>query len=222
MKSITINGSKRESVGKAATKALRNAGEVPCVVYGGDEPIHFSAEEKEFQNLVYTPDVHTVVISLKDGSKINAILQDIQFHPVTDRILHMDFYQIFDDKEVMLEIPVRVTGNAKGVRNGGVLRIVTRKLRIKAIPENLPDFIEVDITEMKIGHKKYVTSVTSDDYKILHPDNTVICQVRTSRTAIVDEVEEEEEDEEGVEGEEGTDDGAVPATETDDVAAVKE
>eukprot|EP00746_Dinoflagellata_sp_MGD_P028960 gnl/MRDRNA2_/MRDRNA2_168536_c0_seq1.p1 gnl/MRDRNA2_/MRDRNA2_168536_c0~~gnl/MRDRNA2_/MRDRNA2_168536_c0_seq1.p1 ORF type:complete len:225 (-),score=31.28 gnl/MRDRNA2_/MRDRNA2_168536_c0_seq1:74-748(-) len=206
MKSITINGSKRESVGKSATKALRNAGEVPCVVYGGDEPIHFSADELAFKNLVYTPDVHTVVIALEDGTKINAILQDIQFHPVSDRILHIDFYQIFDDKEVMLEIPVRVVGNSRGVRNGGVLRIVTRKLRIKAIPENLPDFIEVDITEMKIGNKKYVTSVASDDYKILHPDNTVICQVRTSRTAIVDEVDEEEE--EGLEGEEGAEEGA--------------
>ena len=211
MKSITINGSKRESVGKSATKALRNAGKIPCVVYGGDEPIHFSAEELAFKNLVYTPDVHTVVIALEDGTKIDAILQDIQFHPVTDRILHIDFYQIFDDKEVMLEIPVRIVGNSKGVRNGGVLRIVTRKLRIKAIPANLPDFIEVDITEMKIGHKKYVTSVESEDYKILHPDNTVICQVRTSRTAIVDEVDEDEEElegEEGAEGAEGAEAGA--------------
>ena len=214
MKSITINGSQRESVGKSATKALRNAGKVPCVVYGGDEPIHFSADDLAFKNLVYTPDVHTVVIALEDGTKVNAILQDIQFHPVSDRILHMDFYQIFDDKEVMLEIPVRMVGNSKGVRNGGVLRIVTRKLRIKAIPANLPDFIEVDITEMKIGDKKYITSVMSDEYNILHPDNTVICQVRTSRTAIVDEVEEDEEGlegEEGVEGEEGAEGAAEGA-----------
>jgi large subunit ribosomal protein L25 len=204
MKSITINGSQRESVGKVATKALRNAGMVPCVVYGGDKPVHFSAPELAFKNLIYTPDVHTVVIALEGGTKINAILQDIQFHPVTDRILHMDFYQIFDDKEVMMEIPVRIVGNAKGVKNGGVLRIVTRKLRIKAIPANLPDFIEVDITEMKIGSKLYIAEVQSDAYSILHPENTVICQVRTSRVAIVDEVEEEE----GAEGEEGTEEGA--------------
>jgi large subunit ribosomal protein L25 len=201
MKSITINGSKRESVGKVSTKALRNAGQVPCVVYGGETPIHFSAEELAFRHLVYTPDVHTVVIALENGTKVNAILQDIQFHPVTDRILHMDFYQIYDDKEVMMEIPVRVVGNSKGVRNGGVLRIVTRKLRVKALPANLPDFIEADISDMKIGAKMYVTAVATDAYKILHSDNTVICQVRTSRTAIVDEVEEEEE--EGAEGEEG-------------------
>ena len=195
MKSITINGSQRESVGKVATKALRNAGMVPCVVYGGDKPVHFSAPELSFKNLIYTPDVHTVVLALEDGTKVNAILQDIQFHPVSDRILHMDFYQIYDDKEVMMEIPVRVTGNSRGVRNGGVLRIVTRKLRIKALPANLPDFIEADITEMKIGEKMYITDVKSDNFIIQHTDNTVLCQVRTSRVAVEDEVEEEEEGE---------------------------
>ena len=191
MKSITIKGSKRESVGKKATAALRNAGMVPCVIYGGDEPVSFSAEEIAFKNLIYTPDAHTVVINL-GNQKINAILQDIQFHPVTDRILHIDFYQIFDDKEVTMEIPVRTVGNSRGVRSGGVLRIVTRKLRVKALPENLPDFIEADITDMRIGTKMYVGAVASDQYKIMHPENTVICQVRTSRTAIV-EIEEEEE-----------------------------
>lgn len=202
MKSLTINGSKRESVGKVSTKALRNAGEVPCVVYGGDSPVHFSAPELSFKNLVYTPDVHTVVIKLADGSEINAVLQDIQFHPVTDRILHIDFYQIFDDKAITMNIPVRVVGNSKGVRNGGVLRIVNRKLRVKAIPANLPDFIEADITEMRIGNKMYTASIETEDYEIMHPDNTVICQIRTSRTAVEDEEEDEEEGEEGAEGEE--------------------
>jgi large subunit ribosomal protein L25 len=211
MKSITINGSQRESVGKVATKAIRNAGMVPCVVYGGDKPVHFSAPELAFKDLVYTPDVHTVVIALEDGTNVSAILQDIQFHPVSDRILHMDFYQIFDDKEVMMEIPVRVIGSSRGVKNGGTLRVVTRKLRIKAIPANLPDFIEADITEMKIGAKMYVTSVMDEKFSILHSDNTVICQVRTSRTAIEDEVVEEEEGEEGEEGE--TAEGEGEATE---------
>jgi len=205
MKSITINGSQRESVGKVATKALRNAGMVPCVVYGGDAPIHFSAPELAFKNLVYTPDVHTVVISLEDGTKVAAILQDIQFHPVSDSILHIDFYQIFDDKEVSMEIPVRITGNSVGVKNGGVLRVVTRKLRVKALPANLPDFLNADITEMKIGNKMYITDLLAGDYTILHPDNTVVCQVRTSRTAVEDE---EEEEEEGEEGEEGAAEGA--------------
>lgn len=213
MKSITINGSRRESVGTVATKALRNAGKVPCVVYGGDKPIHFSADELAFKNLVYTPDVHTVVIALEDGTKVSAILQDIQFHPVSDRILHMDFYQIYDDKEVMLEIPVRVKGNSRGVRNGGVLRIVTRKLRVKALPANLPDFIEADITEMKIGDKMYITEVSTDAYKILHPENTVICQVRTSRTAVNELGEEEEESAEVGAGEGATSDAEAATAE---------
>lgn len=200
MKSITIKGSQRESVGKKATKALRNAGMVPCVVYGGKEPISFSAPEMAFKNLIYTPDVHTVAVDL-GGSKVQAILQDIQFHPVTDRILHIDFYQIFDDKEVTMEIPVRTTGNSRGVRSGGVLRIVTRHLRIKALPENLPDFIEADITNMKIGSKMYTKALETDDYKIMHPENTVICQIRTSRTAIAD-VEEDEAEEAATEASE--------------------
>jgi large subunit ribosomal protein L25 len=212
MKSITINGSKRESVGKVATKALRNAGMVPCVVYGGDKPIHFSAPELAFKNLVYTPDVHTVVIALEDGTNVSAILQDIQFHPVSDRILHMDFYQIFDDKEVMLEIPVRVVGDSRGVKNGGTLRIVSRKLRVKALPQNLPDFIEADITEMRIGEKMYVTDVETDNFVFLHTDNTVICQVRTSRIAVEDEVDEDEEGIEGEEGEEGAEGAEGEAT----------
>lgn len=186
MKSITINGSLRESVGKAATKSLRNAEKVPCVVYGGDEPIHFSAEEKAFKNLVYTPDVHTVVIKLDTGEKINAILQDIQYHPVTDRILHVDFYRLYDDKEVTLEIPVKIVGNSRGVRNGGVLRVPNRKLKVKALPANLPDYIEADITELRIGNKLYITELTNDNYKFMHPDNTVIAQVRTSRNVVAD------------------------------------
>ena len=198
MKSISIKGSKRESVGKKATKALRNAGQVPCVIYGGDQPMHFSAPELAFKNLVYTPDAHTVEIEV-DGTKVRAILQDIQFHPVTDRIIHIDFYQIFDDKEVTMTIPVKFIGNSKGVRNGGVLRKNNRKLRVKALPDNLPDFIEADITELKIGSKLYVTALEREDYKFMHPDNTVVCQVRTSRVVIEDD--EDEDEEEGAEGE---------------------
>jgi len=191
MKSIAIKGSKRESVGKKATKALRNAGAIPCVIYGGENPIHFSAPELAFKNLVYTPDAHTVEIEV-DGTTVRAILQDIQFHPVTDRIQHIDFYQIFDDKEVTMTIPVKFTGNSKGVLNGGVLRKVNRKLKVKALPDNLPDYIQAEITELKIGNKLYVTSINQENFKIQHPDNTVICQVKTSRTAVEDEEEDED------------------------------
>lgn len=192
MKSITIKGSKRESVGKVATKALRNAGMVPCVIYGGETPIHFSAEEKAFKNLVYTPNVYTATIDV-DGEKLGAILQDIQFHPVTDKILHVDFYQLFDDKEITMNIPVRLVGNSKGVAIGGALRHNLRKIRVKALPANLPDFIEADITELQIGNKLYITELKNDSYSILHPDNTVVAQVRMSRNAAKTETTEEEE-----------------------------
>ena len=192
MKSLTINASQRESVGKKATKALRNAGQVPCVIYGGDTIVHFAAPEIAFKDLVYTPDVHTVVVALDNGTKINAILQDIQFHPVTDKILHIDFVQIFDDKAITMEIPFRTVGNSRGVRNGGVLRFNLRRIKVKGLAAKLPDVIEGDITELKIGNKLYVTDVASDDFTILHPDNTVICQVKTSRNAVAEEEDEEE------------------------------
>ena len=210
MKSITINGSKRESVGKKATKALRNAGQVPCVLYGGDQPVHFSAAELAFSKLVYTPNAHTVVIALGDTS-YNAVLQDIQFHPVTENILHIDFYQLFDDKEIAMDIPVVLTGNSVGVRAGGVLRRNRRKLRIKALPTNLPDDIQVDISKLKIGNKVYVSQLPSDDYKFLHSDNTVVCQIKQSRVSV--DIEDDEDDEEGTEGAEGTEASAEGAAE---------
>ncbi|KIA84872.1 50S ribosomal protein L25/general stress protein Ctc [Flavobacterium sp. AED] len=184
MKSITIKGSERESVGKVATKALRNAGLVPCVLYGGNQAVHFSAEVMAFKNLVYTPNAHTVEIDLGKGKSFNAILQDIQVHPVSDKILHIDFFQLFDDKEITMEVPVKIVGNSKGVMAGGDLRLNTRKLKVKALPKNLPDFIEADITPLDMGNKLYVTKVASPDYKIMHPDNTVICQVKISRAAM--------------------------------------
>jgi large subunit ribosomal protein L25 len=192
MKSITIKGSKRESVGKVATKALRNAEKVPCVLYGGDKVIHFSTEEKSFKDLVYTPNVYTATIDV-DGHKYPAIMQDLQLHPVTDHILHVDFYQLFDDKMVILNIPVRLEGTSPGVLNGGSFRFPMRKLAVKAFPKDLPDFITADISKLKIGSKLYVTQLGGENYTILHPDNTVVVQVRTSRKATA-EVEGEEEE----------------------------
>ena len=203
MKSITINGSKREHVGKVATKALRNAGKVPCVIYGGEKPLHFSANELSFSKLVYTADAHTVVVVLEDGIKIDAVLQDIQFHPVSDKILHIDFYQLFDDKEVSMNIPVKVEGAAPGVLNsGGVLVLNKRKLRVKALPKDLPDFIVANISKLKLGNKLYTAELQTEEYTLLHPDNTVVCQVRTSRASV-----NEEEDEDDTTTEEGTEGG---------------
>jgi len=198
MKSITIKGSQRESVGKVSTKALRNAGKVPCVIYGGEKPLHFSADELSFKKLVYTPNAYTAVIELDGGETLKAVLQDIQFHPVTDKIMHIDFYQLFADKAVTMNIPVRLEGNSPGVRNGGRLLFRKRKLSIKALPDLLPDFITIDISKLKIGGTIAVETLLSDDYIILHPDSTAVVQVKASRNAVEDE--EDEETEEGAEG----------------------
>ena len=194
MKSITIQGVKREDLGKVATRNLRNAEQVPCVVYGSGEPIHFSADEKAFKSLVYTPDAHTATIELADGAKNQAILQDIQFHPVTDKILHVDFYQLNEDKPVTMEVPVRLVGRARGLVAGGVLRFNMRKLKVRAIPANLPDEIEIDITPMRIGHKMYVETLKNDNYTFAHPDNAVVVAIRTSRNAVKDADQDEDED----------------------------
>ncbi|MFD1293002.1 50S ribosomal protein L25/general stress protein Ctc [Lutibacter holmesii] len=194
MKSITIKGSQRESVGKVSTKALRNAGKVPCVLYGGDKPLHFSADETAFKNLVYTANVYTAMIEV-EGATYHAILQDIQFHPVTDKILHIDFYQLFDDKMVTMEIPVRLVGTSPGVINGGSLRFAMRKLSVRALPSDLPDFINADISKLKIGSKLFVTELADEKFSILHPENSVVVQVRTSRSAVAATDEDEDEDE---------------------------
>lgn len=191
MKSITINGSKRESVGKKATKALRNAEMVPCVLYGEKEPLHFAAKELDFSKLIYTPNAHTVVIKTEDGT-FDAVLQDIQFHPVTDKILHIDFYQLNEGKEISINIPVVVEGAAPGVLNsGGTLILNKRKLRVRALPKNLPDVIVADISKLELGNKLYTAELASEDYSFLHPDNTVVCQVKTSRASIKEVVVED-------------------------------
>lgn len=208
MQAITIKGSERESVGKVSTKVLRNAEKVPCVLYGGETPIHFSADEISFKGLVYTSNAHTVVIEMEGHQPYEAVLQDIQFHPVTDRIMHIDFFQLFEDKAINMNIPVRLEGNSPGVRNGGRLLFRKRKLTVKALPANLPDGIMVDISKLKIGGTISVGDVKTEEYTFLHPDNTSIVQVKASRNAV-----EDEEDEEGAEGAEGTEAAPAPAAE---------
>jgi large subunit ribosomal protein L25 len=151
---------------------------------------------------VYTSNAYTAVIELEGGETFKAVLQDIQFHPVTDKILHIDFYQLFADKAVTMKIPVRLEGNSPGVRNGGRLLFRKRKLSIKALPDLLPDFITIDISQLKIGNTIAVETLLSDDFTILHPDSTAVVQVKASRNAI-----EDEEEEEGEEGEEGAAEG---------------
>jgi len=218
MKSITINGSQRESVGKVATKALRNAGKVPCVVYGGDKNLHFSADELAFNKLVYTPNIYTVDIKLDDGTEVESIMQDIQFHPVTDKILHIDFYVLKKGREITLDIPVRTEGDSAGVKNGGNFRFTLRKISITAVPKNMPDFILLNISELEIGDGIHLNEIEKEaEFTFNHPEGAVVCQVLAPRAEIVEETGEGEEDaEKDAEGEtpaEGESSSEAPANE---------
>ena len=203
MKSLAISVKERENVGKSSSKALRNQGKVPCVLYGGEKQVCFYAHENDLRKIVYTSDVFLIELDI-DGKKTKCVMQDIQFHPVTDKILHIDFLEVFDDKEVTVEIPVILNGLSIGVRNGGNLLFRRKKIITRAIPGNLPDAIEIDISSLKIGDFIYIKDIRSDQYSFLAPDNAVVVGVKTARAAIVDEVDEEE-----VESEEG----ATPTTE---------
>jgi large subunit ribosomal protein L25 len=199
MKSLAISVKKRENVGKANSKALRNQGKVPCVLYGGETQVCFYAHENDLRKLVYTSDIFLIDLDV-EGTKTSCILQDIQFHPVTDKILHIDFLEVFADKEVTVEIPVVLKGMAIGVRNGGNLLTRRNKIITRAIPGNLPDAIEIDISELQIGMFVYIKDLKSDKYSFLASDNSVVVGVKTARAAIEEEVAEVEEGEEGEEG----------------------
>ena len=198
MKSLAISVIERENVGKSHTRALRNQGKVPCVLYGGEKQVCFYAHENDFRKLVYTPDVFIVELEM-NGIKKKSIMKDIQFHPVTDKILHIDFLEIFEDKDVTVSIPVILNGLAIGVRNGGVLMFRRRKVITKGLSSNLPDAIEIDIESLRIGQFIYIKDLNVEGCEFIAPDNSVVVGVKTARAAIEEEIAEEEE----LEGEEG-------------------
>jgi large subunit ribosomal protein L25 len=205
MQSVTIKGTVRTDLGSKYAKAVRAEGQVPCVVYGGNEPIHFSAPILAFRDLVYTAEARVANIEL-DGKAIQAVIQDMQFHPLTDQLIHMDLIEVVEGKAVTIEVPVVMTGNARGVRNGGKLKSVLRSLRIKGHINDLPSVIEHDITELRIGQSVRVSDVkVGKPFEILNADAAVVVTIKMSRKAVADE---EEETEEGAEGAEAAAEGA--------------
>lgn len=182
MKTLAMFGYLRDGVGKSSTKSLRNEGKVPCVLYGGNESVHFSMYSEDFKNLVYTPDTYKVKLDI-DGKTYNAVLKDIQFHAVNDSIMHADFLAISEDKPVEMRIPVRFVGNSVGVRAGGKLVVKAQKLRIKTIPSKLPDFIEINIETLDIGKSIKVADLEAKDYAILDSPNNPIVTIKTTRAA---------------------------------------
>lgn len=183
MKSILINGKPRTDLGKKASKKIRKQKEVPCVLYGGSETYHFSALESELHNLFYTHHAYLVDVEL-NGKKHNATLQDSQFHPVTDKLIHVDFKEIFEDKPVTIMIPLVLTGNSIGVRNGGKLRQRRRSLHVSALPKYLPDHLEIDIAELEIGKSVNVSDLHYDNLELLDAPHVQIVAVISARAAL--------------------------------------
>ncbi len=188
MKQVSLSGSLRESVGKKDAKKLRREFKVPCVMYGGKEQVHFLTDEKLFSKLIFTPHVFIVNLNI-DGNEHNTIIQDLQYHPVTDRILHADFLKVSDDKLITIAVPVKLTGAPKGVLKGGRLIKKARKLKISALLKDLPDEIEINISDLDIGDSVKISDLSRDNINFLDAARNVVVGVRSAR-AVVEAVEE--------------------------------
>ena len=213
MKTIEIIGYKRANLGKNESKKLRSEGNVPSVIYGGKKQIHFHSPMILFRDLIYTPGANFVKLNI-EGEIKNAILQDIQFHPVSEIILHADFLELSENKKIKMEIPVKFLGNSPGVLQGGKILTRIRKLSILAYPKNMPEFIEIDISHLELGKSIKVEDILSKQYEILNSPLVSVVSVNIPRVTIEEEVEEveEEEETEGEEGTEGTKEGDKEST----------
>ncbi|MDG2109939.1 MAG: 50S ribosomal protein L25/general stress protein Ctc [Schleiferiaceae bacterium] len=211
MKSVEIQGNERTNFGSKYAQLERKAGNVPCVIYGGEAPIHFSAPTLAFKGLVYTAEAKTAKVTV-GATTVEAVIQDLQFHPVTDQLIHIDFIQLVEGKPVTMDIPVVLHGQALGVLNGGKLKSVLRKLSLRAVPGQLPESIDLDINDLRIGKSIRVSDVKPEGFEILNASTAVIVTVQKARGA----VDEDEED-----AEEGTEEGAEEGAEASAEAAAE-
>ncbi|MDE6865685.1 MAG: 50S ribosomal protein L25/general stress protein Ctc [Alistipes sp.] len=182
MKTVSVKAVKREDFGKKAAKNVRREGLVPCVLCGNGESVNFSIDPREVKPLIYTPSSYIVEIDF-EGKKELAVLREVQFHPVREQILHIDFFRIAAGKPVAIAIPVRLTGNAEGVKIGGKLVLSARKLIVSALVENLPDEIVVDVTPLGVGKTIFVGDLQFDNLKFITPATTAVCAVRVTRAS---------------------------------------
>ncbi|MCT4579921.1 MAG: 50S ribosomal protein L25/general stress protein Ctc [Flavobacteriales bacterium] len=192
MKKVSLSGSVRKNVGKKDAKLMRREGLVPSVVYGNKEQVHFSVKENDINKIVFTPNVYMIDLDV-DGRKAQAILKDVQIHPVTDKVLHADFQEVIEGKKVKVDIPVNISGLAVGVKNGGKLVQNFRRLTAEALADNLPDTIDIDVTKVKIGGKVRVGEVDIEGVSFLNPESAVVVAVQMARGAKKPGEEEEEE-----------------------------
>ncbi|MBE0674316.1 MAG: 50S ribosomal protein L25/general stress protein Ctc [Bacteroidales bacterium] len=189
MKTLEISGKLRTETGKAGSKQLRKSEMVPCIIYGGDVNINFYAHKNSFRNLVYTPDAHIVNLDL-EGKKMKIVMKDIQFHPVSDEILHIDFMHVHDSKPVVIEIPMKVTGDSPGVKAGGKLRIKLRKLKVKGLVSDIPEVINVDISGLQVHQSIKAGDLQIDKVEILDSPKSLILSIATARGLVKTEEEE--------------------------------
>ena len=180
MKTLEINATKRDGFGKKAAKAYRREGLIPCVIYGGGEETAFTVDTKSVKPLIYSPNSYVVELNI-DGKVEKAVMREVQFHPVREEILHIDFYRVQEVKPVAIAIPVRLTGNAEGVKVGGKLALSARKLTVKAMVDKLPDEIVVDVTPLKVGQTIFVGDLQIEGLTFVTPATTAVCAVRVTR-----------------------------------------
>lgn len=180
MKSIAISGSHRENVGKRDAKELRYEGKVPAVLYGGDKQYHFAVSAADLKPLVYTPEVHFIDVDI-DGDKFKAIVQDAQYHPLTDQIIHIDFLTLNDDKEAVVSVPIQLVGTSPGVKMGGKLVQKLRNLKVKALPKDLPQTIEVSLEALEVGKSVRVKAIEVPNARILNNGDDTVVSVIMSR-----------------------------------------
>ncbi len=202
MKSIDIKGTLRTELGKKATKNLRKEGMVPCNLYGGDKNVNFYAHENEFKKIVYTPDVFEINIDI-DGAKHKAIIQELQFHPVKDNIMHIDFIEVVDNKPVKTALPVKLVGAAKGVLDGGRMVLNLRRLKVKGLVSDMPEVFEINVEHLVIGKGIKIGDLNFKNLELLDPANSIVCAVKVTRVARSESASAEEDAEEGAEGTEG-------------------
>ncbi|MDR1417019.1 MAG: 50S ribosomal protein L25/general stress protein Ctc [Prevotellaceae bacterium] len=183
MKTIDLKGSGRVALGKDNTSKLRKSGNIPCVIYGNGDNISFAVEEAALHPLVYTPSAYLVNIDI-DGRKEVAVMRELQFHPVSDAILHVDFYRIDHSKPITIDVPVALEGSPEGVKLGGKLQQLTRKVKISALSQHLPDVLNVDITTLGLGKSIFVGDLSFENVTILTPKSAVVCAVKMTRAAI--------------------------------------
>jgi large subunit ribosomal protein L25 len=182
MKTIEIKGTFRTELGKKSSKQIRKSGNVPCVIYGKEKNIHFQAHENSFKDLVYTPEAHLVKLIIED-KEFDVVLKDMQFHPVKDNIIHADFIGFHDNQPVTLNIPIKVSGDSVGVIAGGKLSIKKRSLKVRGLAKDLPQFLPIDITNLKIHEGIKVGELSYDKIELLDMKKAMVLTIATSRVA---------------------------------------